>query len=355
MPVYNPAGSGGGTLQQRLALPGRFETPTDFATSGNLTLPARYNYFKNLTVNNGHTLTGVGGGTLLVVEETLQIVAGGVISVNALGGRGGASVNNAPGAFGFGGGPWRPNLGAFTITQGQFLSVGAIAAGNPWERNILTAMMPVGGVGGLGGGNNPGAVGSGPFPEAARGVFGGATVPPAGWELIEELLRMMRERPTDDATTGGIGGGGGGSGAGGNGAGAGGAGGMAGTGGAVGASNGAGGGGGSGFGVGGGGGSGVGAAASGAGGRGGGVLIIVCGTLNNLGIISADASAGAGTGNASGGGGGGGGGAVVVGYETLTALGTLRALSGGGGATGSGGTGAAGTAGLATSFQVSVP
>lgn len=357
--IANP----GGTPQGRWGLPGRFATPIDVTISGNTTLSERINYFKNLTINNGIVLTGVAGGTIIVVEETLTLSNGtSQISCNALGGKGAAQqAANTVGAAGFGGGVWGfDSATPLTITQGQFLSSGAMSATNPVVRARLQTLMAAGGAGGSAAGND-GTAGTA-YPVASKGMFASTTIQLAQWELILALMEMMLERPTDDATGGGIGGGGGGSGSGGAAHSSGGTGGTVGSKATVGSGAGSGGPGGSGFG--GGGGGGAGAAASGAdfgaaGGRGGGVLVVVARTINNAGIISADGAAGSAgdtTGNGGGGGGGGGGGACVLVYEGTTGsgVGTVRANGGAAGAEGQAGAGngGAGGAGIASSFKI---
>lgn len=338
----------GSTPQNRWGLPGRFTAPIDVTISGNTTLTERINYFKNLTINNGIVLTGLAGGTIIVVEETLTLSnATSQISVNGLGGKGATGVTNAVAPGGYGGGAWGFDLTTLTLTQGQFLSVGAISASNPYARQRLQTAM------GSGGAGMPFGGAGGAYPATSRAMFAGTTVQLAQWELVLALLELILERPTDDANGGGIGGGGGG--AGGSGA-APGTGGVAGANGGKGGTStgaaGAGGGGGSGFGGGGGGAdSNSSSVASGAGGRGGGVLLVIAKTINNAGIITADGANGS---NATaGGGGGGGGGAAVLAYESTSGsgVGTVRAN---GGSAGTGGSlnGGAGGAGLAASFKI---
>ena len=333
----------------KVTLPGHFTAPVDVTISGSVALTERFNYFKNLTINNGIVLTGLGGGTIIVVEETLTLANGSSqISVNELGAKGAASE----GLGGKGGGLPFSNNAVGVLTMGA-LSHATLAATVPyiWPPLILVNN----GDGGAGGAYN--AAGS-------AGVAATTMTPPVSdaarsitfqWETFISALHAMLMRWEDDATYGGIGGGGGGAGGGTAGTGASVAGGVGGSKGALGSAGAGGGGGGGGLGSGGGGGGGgVGAGAGGPGGRGGGALLILCRTLNNAGLLTADGGAGSnGTGTNAGGGGGGGGGMVLVGYETLTALGTLRANGGAAGALiGTGLNGAAGAAGITGSFKI---
>lgn len=341
----------GAMPQTRWGLPGRFRAPVDYTTPGSEALTERINYFKNLTIAAGHTLTAVAGGTIIVVEEKLTIAATGVLSANALGGKGAPAATNAAATGGYGGGLWNfDSVTPLTVTQGQFLSNGAISSTNPFVRQRLQPLMASGGAGGglTVAGSNGGA-----YPVASRGLFAGTTVQLAEWELVLALMELMYERPIDDATAGAIGGGGGGAG----GSGGGGTGGGAGTVGARGitaSAAGAGGGGGSGVGGGGGGAGGTGGTgASGVGGRGGGVLIVITREIDNGGTISANGATGGGGAGATGDGGGGGGGAVVVGYEHVSGsgVGTVQA-NGGSGNGGAGLNGGDGGAGIASSFDI---
>lgn len=354
MPLFNPF-SGGSSIQNRIRMPGRFFTPGSLSTVGNVALTERYNYFTNLTINNGHAVSGIAGGTIIIVENKLQLVGTGALHCNELGGKGAASSGAGNlGLGGYGGGAFRYNaVGGLNATQGQFISQAAISATNPYIREILTPMLPSGGAGGTGG-SGAGIVGSS-FPAAGAGLFGSPSPAPSltGLALLEYLLNLIVERSDDNATSGGIGGGGGGGGAGGNAAGAGGAGGTLGTQGSAGATTQGGGGGGSGFGGGGGGGGAAAIGANAAGGRGGGVLIVLCGELDNGGVISANGGAG---GNAfQGCGGGGGGGVVSLGYETLSGVGigsVLASPGAGGNSTGSGGNGGNGGSGLVNTYKI---
>lgn len=343
--------NGGATPQNRWGLPGRFRAPIDVTTSGSASLTERINYFKNLTVAAGHTLTAVAGGTIIVVEEKLTIAATGVLSANALGGKGASAATNAIAAGGYGAGLWNyDSTTPLTVTMGQFLSSGAISSTNPFVRQRLQPLMAAGGAGGALTvvGTNGAA-----YPVASRGLFAGTTIALTQWELVLALMELMLERPTDDATAGAIGGGGGGAG-GSGGAGTGGAGGTVACRGASSSAAGAGGGGGSGFGGGGGGAGGSGGTtAGGVGGRGGGVLIVIAREVDNGGTISANGGPGTAGDSTTGEGGGGGGGAVVVAYEHVSGsgVGTVQA-NGGSGSNGAGNNGGAGGAGLASSFDI---
>lgn len=315
---------------------GRATPPIDVVISGNTTLTERINYFRNLTVNSGITLTGIAGGTIIIVEGTLTNA--GVISVNALGGLGGAL--NLPG---YGGGAWGRGFQTQTVrTAGGFISTTTPSASVPYAvAPKAQRSMATGGVGQAGAGGAGGA-----WPFATGGMIDALQQAPLDYMLLLALWELIQENMGDDnATTGSIGGGGGGGGRSGanNASGAGGVFGMGG------AANDAGG---SGFGGGGGGGSGTGGTGV-AGGRGGGVLLLFCRTLDNTGgVISADGGAGSNSGTAGGGGGGGGGGAVTVSYEALTAAGTVRASGGAGGTSSSGSAGGAGGAGAAVSVKI---
>lgn len=374
------AASASGDISQRIAwmienvaaagqrptpmLPGRFTAPADVTIAANVTLTEQINYFKNLTIADTKVLTGLAGGTLLIVEETLTIAgATSQITGDGMGGIGGASVAGAVSNGGLGGGVVAPGL-TLTRTNG-FVSVGAISATNPPYHGIpmLQPPMGTGGAGGnaTAGGGGVGSVGAagGAWYAANAWPLGGTTASATGflggWSLFWRALELFIT--CNAASQGGPGGGGGGSGGSGNPAG--GTVGIAGVAGGIGGQSslvGLGGGGGSGVGGGGGGGgtSGGSSSASGSGGVGGGMLLILCKTLNNAGIISADGTTPATAAGTAGGGGGGGGGLVVVGYETLTALGTIRANGAAGGQAGGAGTGdgGAGGAGLATSFKI---
>jgi trimeric autotransporter adhesin len=100
--------------------------------------------------------------------------------------------------------------------------------------------------------------------------------------------------------------------------------------------------------AGGGSGSGDGANPGGAGGAGGGAVVILCRSLTNNGLISANGGPGATpiAGNCGGGGGGGGGTVIVVTLTPVSGGGTVTVSPGtGGGATGTGSAGSAGSAG----------
>lgn len=326
-------------------MPGRRTTPIDVTISGSTTLTERVNFFKNLTINASQTLTGLAGGTFVIVEETLTIGASGALSANALGAKGGAGqASGSVGKGGQGGGP-RGYMAALTRSY-DYAQWGTYATSNPpIDAGPLWGSMANGG--------GEGVAGSAwPYVTSMANPF------QAGWELIAQLIALINMRNADDATYGGLGGGGGAGGQGG--ATASGSGGTAGTIGGVGGdsstdSHGAAGG--SGFGGGGGcpnrqgmGNNGTG----GDGGRGGGVLIVLAKVINNAGVISADGAAGANSADAVGGGGGGGG-AVIVGYEATSGsgVGTVRA-NGGSGGTGKTGldAGSAGGAGMAYSFKI---
>lgn len=300
-------------------IPGPLIEPRDYTTTGDVTLSQRVNYFKNLTIASGHTMTGVAGGTIIVVQRTLSVV--GTISVNGLGAIGGVSTAVGPGGGGL-------------VSIGTTPTIGGVAPGagriQQWMANS-----------GAGGPNNGSA-----WPAQVLNV-------PTDITLLSLILRYLTDAPSHTAvsgTYGPVGGGGGGA-----------SGVAAATGSAM--SNGqppnATNSGGSGFGGGGGGGGDAGFSPSQlAGGAGGGVILILCGILSGAGTISANGVNG---GDASalaegGGGGGGGGGAVVIAYHrAATTTPTLQATGGtGGGGKGSGQAGGNGGAGLATSFRINV-
>ena len=319
-----------------LALPTHFSPVVDATISGNTTLTEQLNIFNNLTISGAVTLTGLAGGTIIIVRENLVIDnASGVISVNALGAKPlGFGAISAGGAGG----------GAINFGTSAALTIEAFHA-------RLQRIMASGGAG-----VNTNAVGG------SGGAWSAAsTANPLinGWATAAGLVELMLLRPSDDATYGGIGGGAGGEGADGVPAGTGGAGGTQGKAGANGSAATASGGGGSGFGGGGGGGGASGTSGTpGDGARGGGTLLIITKTINNAGTISANGANGP---NASaagqcGGGGGGGGGAVHVLYEFTagSGVGTLQANAGLGGTNGggTGSAGGAGGAGMATSARI---
>lgn len=329
--------------------------PADYATAGNVTLPARVNFFRNLTVNSGHTLTCLGGGTIIVVQQTLTVVSTGVISANGLG----SQVNAAANGGGGGGGAYG-RAAVLTRSSGAFISFGAVSASNPYvlapgTQNFMAAGS-AGGAAGVAGGNG------GAWPLTGGGAFDASNSDPQEVDLVLALLDLIRAgNGKDDATYGAIGGGAGGNGgvgqatAGSAGA----AGNLGGIGGQGTSGNRAGGGGGSGFGGGGGGGgAGTTSGTGGQGGRGGGVILIICGFLTGTGTISANGNNGSAGGASNGGsGGGGGGGAVVVGYHQVDGAGspTVQANGGTGPAgTGTGTKGGNGGAGIALKFLFSV-
>lgn len=344
---------GGAAPSGLLWLPSRLTDPIDVVISGATSLASRLNFFKNLTINNGVTLTGIGGGCIIVVEETLTIGSGAILDFNGLGAKGGPAdaTSWAAGGGGFMG--WndtgsvtgartRPFLGtlaATSIDELQHLFTWWMANGAD-RSNALSA--------GADGGSWP-----------YMGSTGGRRQPAgmALWALALDFI--LKWGGNYDAAQGGaIGGGGGGRGGGGSGSG--------GTsnfdGGEYGAAARAttnifqGGPGGSGIG---GGGSGGGSnSVSGSslvvGGDGGGMALIYSRRLANSGTIRANGTAGANANGTNGmGGGGGGGGMVMVAYEELGALGTLQAIGGAGGSgTGVGFPGGAGGSGIAEAFSI---
>lgn len=346
--------------QGRLWLPGRFTAPADVALNST-TLTENINYFRNLTINAGQTVACVDAGpTLIVVEETLTLGAGAVLHAD---GRGAAPASAANAVGGLGGSA-RDGLNWQFMSAGYdygYDRIGATSTYNyrsgrmfPWEQQ-----SDRGGPGSAGG-NSSGGSGF-PGGAAAAAANGGRST-----SALARILRMLEvlavvapfNAPTSGSQIGGVGGGAGGNGSAtawsagtpGNGGDS-----WYGANGTPGTNGGGGGGGGGEFPCGGGGGGGACAAPGGGtpgqGGRGGGVLIFICGTLNNAGTIRANGANGSNAVGNAGGGGGGGGGFVGGLYEALTALGTLQANGGnggtGGGGAGSGGAGGAGSAGAA--------
>ena len=331
--------------RQGLWLPPRFSTPADLTVpSGTVQLTETYNYFNNLTIAAGASLKAKAGGSVIVVEGTLTIAAGGAIHADALGGKGGLGGNLAAGQGGYGGGFWNyavENSASDQVkrSRGGFVHQGTFGASEPYTvANLIFASM----------GDGQGLNNKINWPHDSYGLpFQNSSFTPSlpklsemGWALVGPLLEFMAMRPGEDATYGAIGGGGGGGGAGlpaanpqwptG---------GYTGCKGANGSTRGIGGGGGSGIG---GGGRGstiyvdTGAGGQGGnGGRGGGVVVTFAKKVNNAGRISADGENGLpGTGTNAGGGGGGGGGAAVLVYEQVegSGAGLVRALPGTGGA-----------------------
>lgn len=358
-------------------LPAPVFPPRDRVVSGNTTLANRVNYYRNLTINTGVTLTGVVGGTIIVVQQTLNVV--GNISVNALGTKGyqaiaGQSRVNG-GAFG---GAYPNNttsIGFSPRSLGSFFSqASVINSTTPWGlADPITAYMGSGGQStnnAPGTGGNGGAGGAWPF--NAAGPFGLEAFDPQDWNLLVSLLDFIRAHGARvSAQWGGVGGGaGGGGGSGTSGTSQPGVTASMGWGTNGPATNQGGASGGSGIGGGGAGGQGgntsggFGTGTGGAGGNGGGILVIICGTLSGGGTISANGENGDnGNGVSDGGGGGGGGGAALVSYHDLgSSTPTIQANGGSGGSGGtpgasgavSGGNGGAGGAGIATSFLINV-
>jgi len=314
--------------------------------AGDTTLTTRLNYYDNLTVNTGVTLTGMPGGTIIVVRNVLSVV--GTISVNALGGMGGAVV-----AGGYGGGAWGRGAsgdGGGYRFNGGFMANGSLGAAVPYD--VAPSMQRGMANGGAGGAAGAGSAG-GAWPFTTGGLIDALRAEPIDYLVMLKLWELILEgEGNNNATIGAIGGGGGGGGAnlGANAA----AGGTIGTAG-VSPSGGSAGGGGSGIGGGGGGGNGTGATA-GAGGRGGGALLILCGVLSGGGTISANGANGVNASGNGGGGGGGGGGAAAVGYNVAASSTPTMQANGGthGNGAGAGSNGGDGGAGLATSVKVNI-
>lgn len=317
-------------------------------------------------------MTGVPGGTIIIVQQTLSVV--GTLSVNGLGGKGAAAAlaanTNSPaagggGAWGRGGNTAQGQGDYVQNVQGFYTPLGMTAGDVAYARApIMQSYMANGGQ--YNTTADGGAGGAYPLSDQSYNWMQDRNLtPPLDWLLWRALLQLIEEgQGVDHASYGAIGGGGGGGGAvnnttstpnpmpGGRYGGAGifntvasqyvGSSGGSGIGG-----GGAGGGGGQAF---------PGTPIAGPGGRGGGVLLVLCGTLRDAGVISADGIAGgnASSGIASGGGGGGGGG-VCVGYHIAGATTpTIRANGGTAGALiSTGKNGGAGGAGVASSFRIS--
>ncbi len=323
-------------------LPGPLCWPGSVAVAANTTLGQRLNYYEDLTIPSGVTLTGVSGGTIIVCFSTLRV--DGTLSVNGLGAAGGPS--HQPGN---GGGAWGRFLSNAIRTQGGFLSAGSIATGIPYAAApALQAFMADGG------GSADTAVAGSPgsaWPSATGSLFDAQALDPGDLPFLQHLIQLILLGGGSHSFGRVIGGGGGGGGAQQDW--------FPGLGGQIGARGQTGTGpGGSGFGGGGGGGN---TAATnqvqaGAGGAGGGVLAIYCHSLAGSGTISANGGDGNPALGDGGNGGGGGGGAVVVAYRQREAtIPTLQANGGiGPNSAGAGAAGGNGGAGIALSFQIGV-
>lgn len=251
--------------------------------------------YKNLTINAGIVLTGYASPQIVICSQLEFKSAASQISMNGLGGVGGAQTVGGQGAMEL-------------VYNGTSLQ----------NDTMLARSLKKGGIGGSGA-----AVG-------ADGVSGALALSPiSAWFLFQIRCK-------------GGGGGGGGAGAA---AGASGAPGVAGTSGQAG--SGAGGSGG-GSGVGGGGGGGgvaTNTGTGGTGGAGGGMLLLICDSIITAsGVISANGLDGSVGITAAGGGGGGGGGLVLLYVNTPNVVPTLQA-NGGAGGVGVGTTGYAGGVG----------
>lgn len=324
--------------------PGPLIPPTDWTVSGNTTLSQRINYFRNLTISGSSTLTGVAGGTIIVVQHKLQIDSGSILSLNGLGGIGGAAS-----AVGLGGGAYLASVSNSFTSLSTGVPALHMSDTIAFPPVLFDPIQPVMASGGTTSANQPGGNGG-----AWSSTTAGA---PTDISLFLALLQFITNaRGHTDNATSFIGGGGGGGGANtsGSGSSTGGLYGQAGvTGTALAAQS-----GGSGFGGGGGGGSiaSLFGGSTGVGANGGGVILILCGILSGAGTIRANGNNGTAPAANQGGGGGGGGGAVCVAYHIAdSSTPTLQANGGTGGAPGGNGkTGGTGGAGVATSFRFNI-
>jgi hypothetical protein len=102
-------------------------------------------------------------------------------------------------------------------------------------------------------------------------------------------------------------------------------------------------------------GGGAGGSSGGVGGNGGGTIVLVCGSINFTGTISANGGNGVNGGSNTGGGGGGGGGIVITATPTYAAnTGTLSVTSGSGGLIGTGTSTAGGAGGAGWTKQITI-
>lgn len=315
MPSFAPGAGPQDPLLIYPGLPAPLTPPEDKTFSVDTTLTVPVAYYKNLTINAGVTVTGLAGGTIIIVQETFTL--NGVLSANGLGAAGGAANNN-PGSGAALRATDPPELYLYMPRSGVPAAgaVGGAATAWPLATATLTDLqiliLGIGYV--LDGGRIPGTAGVGSGFGAAGGGGGGGGCANAASSDADGAHDMGNGGDTSTRS------------------------------------------GGSGVGSGGAGGDGTGVTA-GAGGTGGGVSLVYCSVLSGSGSMTCNGTNGANGATNGGGGGGGGGGFACIAYHTTSNDSTTVSANGGTGGTAGGGTGFAGgngSAGAAFKLQMSV-